>query len=84
MSQHIHYHITRRPDVLSQLAISNTSLHVRIKAGLLPPPISLGGRAVGWVESELDSVLSAMVAGHSEDQLRELVSSLIEQRKLAA
>ncbi len=44
MSQHIQYHITRRPDVLSQLAISNTSLHVRIKAGLLPPPIFRGPR----------------------------------------
>jgi len=84
MFQQTQYRITRRPDVLSMFAFGNTSLHVRIKDGLMPPPIALGARAVGWVQSELDAVLSAMVAGHSEDQLRELVVSLVNQRQLAA
>jgi len=84
MSQQTQYRITRRPDVLSMFAFGNTSLHVRIKDGLMPPPIPLGARAVGWVQSELDSVLSAMIAGYSDAQLRELVSSLLDQRKQVA
>jgi len=84
MSQQTQYRITRRPDVLSMFAFGNTSLHVRIKDGLMPPPIPLGARAVGWVQSELDSVLSAMIAGYSDAQLRELVASLVDQRKQVA
>jgi len=84
MSQQIQYRISRRPDVLSQFGFSNTSLHGRLKAGLMPPSIQLGPRAVGWVQGELDAVLAAMVAGRSDQQLRDLVASLVDQRQQVA
>ena len=77
--------ILRRPDVLTRLGIKNTSLHERIKSGLMVPSIPLGDRAVGWLEHELDQVLAFMAAGKNEDQIRALVAHLVEQRsKLAA
>lgn len=72
--------IKRRPEVLSRLGIKNTCLHDRIKAGLLPPPIALGGRAVGWLEHELDQVLAFMAAGKADADIRLLIEHLIAQR----
>ena len=76
--------IQRRPEVLNRFGIGNTCLHNRIKQGLMPPPIPLGGRAVGWLEHELDQVLAAMVAGKSQDHIKALVGHLVDQRKSAA
>ena len=76
--------INRRPDVLSRFGISNTHLHNQIKAGLMPPPIPLGGqRAVGWLQHELDAVLAAMAAGKSQDHIRALICHLVDQRQNA-
>lgn len=72
--------ITRRAEVKQRLGIKNTCLYMRVKAGLIPPPISLGGRAVGWLQHELDIVLAAMAAGKSELVIIKLVKSLVEQR----
>ena len=74
----------RRPEVLSRLGISNTTLHKKINDQLLPPPINLGSRSVGWLEHELNQVLAAMVAGKSQDHIKALVGHLVDQRKNAA
>ena len=85
MPEHTKFQIIRRPELLKQYGFSNTTLHNRIKAGLMPSPLSLGGlRAVGWLEHELNAVLAAMIAGKSEDHIRALVSHLVDQRKNAA
>ena len=78
------HYINRRPELLRRFGIGNTCLHNKIKQGLMPPPISLGARAVGWVNVELDAVLAAMIAGKSDDHIRALVSHMIDQRKNAA
>ncbi len=76
--------ILRRPEVLARLGIGNTLLHNKIHDGLMPPPLPLGGRAVGWLEHELDQVLAFMVAGKGKEELRALVAHLVAQRKCAA
>ncbi len=76
--------INRRPEVLKRFGISNTCLHDKINKGLMPPPIPLGGRSVGWVSHELDQVLAAMVAGKSQDHIKALVGHLVDQRSNAA
>lgn len=84
MDSQIQYRIQRRPEVLDRFGIGNTCLHSRIKQCLMPPPIPLGGRAVGWLQHELDQVLAAMVAGKSEEHIKALIGHLVDQRKLAA
>ena len=73
--------IVRRPEVLSLLQISQSALHDRINKGIWPTPISLGARAVGWLSSENTTVLSAMIAGKTEEQIKHLVSELIAKRQ---
>ena len=73
--------INRRPEVLERIGLSKSTLFNRIKLGTFPPPISLGCRAVGWLEHEVDATLSLMSAGYNENQLKALVSELINKRK---
>jgi len=78
---HIKLKIERKPEVLAKLGLSRSTLAQRIKDKLLPPPISLGERAVGFIAHETDAVLAAMVAGYSKEQIKTLVASLVAQRK---
>lgn len=45
--------IIRLPDCKRITGISRSSIYDRIKKGEFPRSISLGPRAVGWVESEV-------------------------------
>ena len=72
--------IQRKPDVLKQLGISATTLHARIHTHKFPPPINLGGRAVGWLSTEVEAVIAAMAAGDQDYTLEQVVTLLIEKR----
>ena len=74
--------IIRRNEVLHTLSISRSTLFNRIDAGLIPPSIPLGGRAVGWLESEIQAILIAFVGGKEPDDIKELVNDLISARKV--
>lgn len=76
-----HYYILRKPEVLTKTGLPRSTFHARIKSGFMPPPISLGARAVGWPSSEIDEVLAAMIAGKDPEQIKQLVRDLIDQRK---
>jgi prophage regulatory protein len=73
--------ILRKPDVLILTNLSKSTLYNRIKEHLMPPPISLGARAVGFIASEIEAVIQAMVAEQSPEQIKALVQELITQRK---
>jgi prophage regulatory protein len=73
--------IIRKPEVLATLGISKSTLFNRIQAGLLPPSINLGGRACGWLETEIQAVLSALVSSRENNEIKQLVHKLIEARK---
>ena len=83
MNTSINNRICRKPEVLSMLAISKSTLHERINDGLLPPPIKLGGRAVGWLENEIQQTLKAMAAGIQDDLLADYIETLVNARKEA-
>jgi len=76
--------IDRRPAVLNNTGWSKSTLRNRILDGLWPTPISLGARAVGFVQSECDAVLKAMITEHPPEKIKTLVSELIQQRKQEA
>jgi prophage regulatory protein len=72
--------ILRRPETQTIFGLGKGTIRNRIIDGLLPPPIDLGGRAVGWIEYECLSVLDAMIAGKSAVQIKALVQELIANR----
>lgn len=46
--------LMKLPAVLTRVAISRSKLYANVKAGTFPPPISLGARAVAWLEHEVE------------------------------
>ena len=53
--------ILRLPDVINRVGLCRASIYLRIEQGKFPKQISLGARAVGWLESEIDAWLVARV-----------------------
>lgn len=76
--------ILRKPDVIASTNLSKSTLYNRIKDGLMPPPISLGARAVGFIASEIEAVIQALCEEQTPEQIKALVQELIKQRKQVA
>ncbi len=53
--------ILRLPDVIARVGLKRASIYLHIGKGIFPKPISLGPRAVGWLEHEIDAWLTARV-----------------------
>lgn len=53
--------ILRRKQVEVRTGLSRSTIYDRIKAGTFPAPISLGEKAVGWIEAEIDAWLNAQI-----------------------
>jgi prophage regulatory protein len=51
------HNILRLPAVKSRTGLSRSTIYLRILKGTFPEPISLGDRAVGWLENEIDDWL---------------------------
>lgn len=47
--------ILRLPTVQARTGLSRSTIYLRIAQGVFPKPISLGARAVGWVEADVES-----------------------------
>lgn len=77
----MNHYILRKPEVLTKTGLPRSTFHSRINAGLMPPPIPLGARAVGFLSTEIDAVLNAMIAGKTQEQIKELVASLVKNRQ---
>lgn len=53
--------ILRLPAVKSRTGLSRSTIYLRVKEGTFPSPISLGARAVGWVESDIQHWLEEQI-----------------------
>ena len=53
--------ILRLPAVKSRTGLSRSTLYSKVAEGTFPKPISLGARAVGWVDTEVDSWVSGRI-----------------------
>lgn len=47
--------ILRLPAVKARTGLSRSTIYLRISRGQFPAAYSLGGRAVGWLESEISA-----------------------------
>jgi prophage regulatory protein len=80
----MHATILRLPTVMAESGYSRSTIYLRIEQGLWPKQVSLGARAVGWPESEVQAMNAARIAGKSDEAIRALVRRLEEARKNAA
>ena len=54
--------ILRLPAVKARTGLSRSTIYVRVADGDFPKPISLGGRAIGWIEEEIEDWLNQQIA----------------------
>ncbi|MGH7057005.1 MAG: helix-turn-helix transcriptional regulator [Acetobacteraceae bacterium] len=54
--------ILRLPAVKARTGLSRSAIYLRRAQGSFPSPVSLGGRSVGWLESEIEQWLERRIA----------------------
>jgi prophage regulatory protein len=54
--------ILRLPEVIARVGLKRASIYQHIATGSFPKQISLGIRAVGWLESEIDQWLAVRIS----------------------
>lgn len=63
--------ILRLPAVKSRTGLSRSTIYLRVSDGTFPRPVSLGARAVGWVEAEVETWLTRRI-----EQRRDVTNAL--------
>lgn len=53
--------IQRFPTVKSRTGLGRSTIYLKIAEGTFPAPVKLGVRAVGWLESDIDSWLTTRI-----------------------
>ena len=53
--------ILRLPDVKKCTGLSRSTIYLRIANNEFPPSISLGGRAIGWLEEDINNWLEKKI-----------------------
>ena len=45
----------RLPEVQARTGLSRSTIYMRVELSRFPQPVSLGERAVGWIEAEIEA-----------------------------
>lgn len=53
--------VLRLPDVVKRTGLPRSTIYARISSLDFPRQVSLGGRTVGWIESEVEAWLKAKI-----------------------
>lgn len=59
--------ILRLFKVIERTGLSRSSIYLRMSEDRFPKSISLGDRAVGWIESEIDDWLNEKIEASRQD-----------------
>ena len=60
----------RLPEVQERTGLSGSTIYVRMEEGRFPQPVSLGARAVGWIETELEAWMRQRIAESRGEETR--------------
>lgn len=74
------HRLIRLPQVMDAMGQKTTAIYGRVKAGLMTPPIKLTSRSSAWPELEIIALNQAIIAGKTDDEIRELVKQLVAAR----
>ncbi len=73
--------ILRMPAVKAETGHrSHASIYNAVNAGLFTKPVPIGQRSVGWPSDEVQAINAARIAGKTDEQIRELVTTLHARR----
>jgi prophage regulatory protein len=60
--------ILRLKDVIEKTGLARATVYKHMAAGTFPKPIPLGGRSVGWVDSEVHSWILSAIQDRDDQQ----------------
>jgi prophage regulatory protein len=60
--------IIRLKEVTKRVGYKRASIYAKIKSGEFPAPVSLGARAVGWIDSEITEWVRARIVARDGAQ----------------
>ena len=63
--------ILRLPGVKASTGLSRSTIYLRVSQGRFPKPVKLGGRAVGWVQTEIQEWLQLQIEASRRTGARE-------------
>lgn len=72
--------LLRLPAVMSATGLPRSTLYLRIKQNLLPPPVKIGERCAAWPSHEIEAINAARIAGKPDEEIRDLVNELQKRR----
>lgn len=61
------YRIIRLPEVKNTTGLAKSTIYKKVAAKEFPKPISLGGKAVGWIENEIQNWISERIKDAAND-----------------
>lgn len=76
--------LLRLVPVLGLTGASRSTHYAQIKDGLMTASVQLSVHSVAWPEHEILAINSARIAGKSDDEIRQLVTKLMADRKTPA
>lgn len=62
--------ILRRKQVEALTGLSRSTIYAWVRDGIFPGPISLGPKAVGWLQSELDAWLAERASATRKTEIK--------------
>ena len=74
--------IMKLTETLPLRGIGRSAHYLEVKKGVWTPPVRCGCRGAGWPEPEVKILSGARIAGKSDEDMREIVSDLLEARKM--
>lgn len=75
--------LLRVPDVKKASGLARPTIYRDIRRGTFPKPVKIG-TVSAWPAAEVAAINAARIAGKSDDEIRQLVASLHNQRAIAA
>jgi prophage regulatory protein len=72
--------ILRLPELKSITGYARSTVYLYVENGLFPKPVKIGSRSVGWPSNEVLEIMKARISGQNNNQIKELVSSLMASR----
>lgn len=60
-NEHTTSKLIRLPEVRRRVPLSRSTIYLMVSNGEFPKPVSIGPRAVAWVESEVDAWVGAKI-----------------------
>ena len=63
--------ILRLPAVKARTGLSRSTIYLRAAEGKFPKPVSLGARAIGWIDAEVDAWLSGQIEVSRRNQQKQ-------------